>query len=220
MKISTSTVLATIAALASAQGAAAVDFDFRSFEGLWESKSCCGVGPETTDPTTIKCYSTGNFLKAMCETSTVLLNDQLCVGVYGQQIGPGVFNNAVLSNKFSLDQFDADTGIAKDIKTEIQCCGPNGNGGTGCLPYPWLGLQLTALQNPDDYPGVPPPDFSSGNPVATIGPDLKLTIQQLPGKSNRHVKSVQVTSTPEGDNVTYKTRDFLYNVGGGFKSLD
>lgn len=32
MKFSTSTVLATLAALASVQGAAAVDFDFRDFE--------------------------------------------------------------------------------------------------------------------------------------------------------------------------------------------
>ena len=32
MKFSTSTVLATIAVLASVQGAAAIDFDFREFE--------------------------------------------------------------------------------------------------------------------------------------------------------------------------------------------
>ena len=32
MKFSTSTVLASIAALASVQGAAAIDFDFREFE--------------------------------------------------------------------------------------------------------------------------------------------------------------------------------------------
>ena len=197
-------IVCAVAAL-SAGSAEAVDFEFRNFEGLWESVSKeARAPPANSDPTTFKCYATGNFLKAVCETTTVLTGDALCSAVFG----PGGFDNgrvnAVLTNKFSLDQFDAETGVAEDLEADLQCCGSD-----GCQVYPWDAFQAQG------YPGVP---VTPGD----VGPRVIATIEQIPGKSNRHVKSIKATVRPQGvDADVYEADvDFLYKVGGGFKSLD
>lgn len=192
--------------------AEAVDFEFRNFEGLWESVSRESRSPATnSDPSTFKCYATGDFLKAVCETTTVLTGDALCArvnGPVGDGVNTGLNNtkvNALLTNKFSLDQFDAETGIAKDLLADLQCCGSD-----GCELYPWAVYQTLG------YPGVPTPGSGS------VGPRVIATIEQQPGKSNRHVRSLKVTIRPEGVDVKTAVPDVdnLYKVAGGFKSLD
>ena len=211
-------LVGAVAALSSGR-VEAVDFEFRNFEGLWESVSREARFPPvnrvTSDPTSFKCYATGNFLKAVCETTTVLTGDETCFNVFGPRQP-----NALLTNKFSLDQFDAETGIAKDLEADLQCCGTDNVGVNRCSVYPWSFIQYLAGQDPDAYPGVPP----LANPAepATIGPEVIATIEQQPGKSNRHIKSIKATIRPKGVDVdTYEPDvDFLYKVGGGFKSLD
>lgn len=206
MKISSNLSLFGAVAALSAGSAEAVDFEFRNFEGLWESVSVeRRAPPANSDPTTFKCYATGNFLKAVCETTTVLTGDALCSDVFGPG-GPFPNGrvNAVLTNKFSLDQFDAETGIAKDLEADLECCGSN-----GCQVYPWEIFQQQG------YPGVP-------TTPGAVGPKVIATIEQIPGKSNRHVKSIKATVLPQGvDADAYEPDvDFLYKVAGGFKSLD
>jgi len=113
--------------------------------------------------------------------------------------------NALLTNKFSLDQFDAATGNAKDLQADLQCCGIS-----GCELYPWGDYQGLG------YPGVPAVGAGS------VGPKVIATIEQQPGKSNRHVRSLKVTIRPEGvdPETSVPDVDILFKVAGGFKSLD
>ena len=197
-------LVGAVAALSSGT-AEAVDFEFRNFEGLWESVSRETRSPAAnSDLTTFKCYATGNFLKAVCETTTVLTGDALCATVNGPDGDNNGRVNALLTNKFSLDQFDAETGIAKDLQADLQCCGID-----GCQLYPW-GVYQTLL-----YPGVP-------TAPGSVGPKVIATIEQQPGKSNRHVRSLKVTIRPEGvdPETSVPDVDILFKVAGGFKSLD
>jgi hypothetical protein len=55
-----------------------------------------------------------------------------------------------------------------------------------------------------------------------VGPKVIATIEQQPGKSNRHVRSLKVTIRPEGvdPETSVPDVDILFKVAGGFKSLD
>ena len=126
MKLSTT---AAVLALAAAQGANAIDFDFRNFEGLWESPFGT-IGANTIAKETLAtavCEATGDFRKAMCEM-TAVINDF-----------PGGCNatypNLVIEGKWILDQFDADTGETKVLMLNTKCCGVY-----GCLALPDLGI--------------------------------------------------------------------------------
>ena len=204
MKTSLTLPLVGAVAAMSSGTVPAVDFEFRNFEGLWESVSREARSPAAnSDPSTFECYATGNFLKAVCETTTVLTGDALCAIVNGGPSGNGRVN-ALLTNKFSLDQFDAETGIAKDLPADLQCCGID-----GCELYPWDVYQTLM------YPGVP-------TTPGSVGPKVIATIEQQPGKSNRHVRSLKVTIRPEGvdPETSVPDVDILFKVAGGFKSLD
>ena len=109
---------AVLALAASAQRVSATDFDFRDFEGLWESTSGT-IGADTISKetlATVVCEATGDFRKAMCEM-TAVINDF-----------PGGCNatypNLVIEGKWILDQFDADTGETKVLMLNTKCCNP------------------------------------------------------------------------------------------------
>ena len=142
MKLSST---AALFALAAAQGANAVDFDFRELEGLWESPSQVIGGSTNTGLTTlatVQCEATGDFRKAMCEITGVINDSSLCLAAPG--------NNAVADGKFILDQFDADTGMTKVLMINVNCCSPNPTIGCSAMPSAGIGegmlnLQLTML---------------------------------------------------------------------------
>lgn len=123
MKLSTT---AALFALAAAQGANAVDFDFRDFEGLWE-----GPGSADTDGTlaTVTCGATGDFRKAMCELEAITENFSGCGG-----------DTAVFEGKWILDQFDAEAGTMDEIMLSLKCCST-----TGCTDPVDAELQATML---------------------------------------------------------------------------
>lgn len=128
MKISATAALLALAA--TAQGANAVDFDFREFEGLWEgtdpvarSADDLRVGKKIL--ATIQCGATGDFRKASCDVIFVLEEAPLCGG-----------GNAVVETMFILDQFDADTGMTDVLTLDAKCCTP----GAGCVARPDTGL--------------------------------------------------------------------------------
>jgi len=106
-----STTAAAVLALAAAQGANAIDFDFRDFEGLWESAG----GPQSDGVlATVTCGATGDFRKAMCELEAVISEElRLCSS-----------SSAVVKGRWILDQFDADTGMTDDIMVSMKCCDP------------------------------------------------------------------------------------------------
>lgn len=105
-----STTAAAVLALAAAQGANAIDFDFRDFEGLWESAG----GPQSDGVlATVTCGATGDFRKAMCELEAVMSQElRLCPS------SP----SAVVEGKWIMDQFDADTGMTDEIMVSMKCC--------------------------------------------------------------------------------------------------
>ena len=142
MKLSTT---AALFALAAAQGANAIDFDFRNFEGLWESPSAAvdGVDVGKTTLATVTCEATGDFRKAMCEMTAVVNESPACVG----------YPNLVIEGKWILDQFDADTGATKVLMFNTKCCNSEAGADVGkCEDGPDLGIgpsminaQLTML---------------------------------------------------------------------------
>ena len=195
MKLSTT---AALFALAAAKGATAVDFDFRDFEGLWESPSLVyvkglGNAPNTVTGAeslgTVQCKATGDFRKAMCEFTAVFTEGDFCAAALGAQ-GP----NAVADGKLILDQFDADTGKTKVLMLNVNCC--NTNSTIGCAPMPNLGLG----------PGMVNAQFT-----------------MLPGKSNNHVRAIEAkfgtgTSSKPFDSLEAKVQ--YRKIAGGFKSYD
>ena len=136
MKISATA--AVLALAAAAQRVSATDFDFRDFEGLWEttdvqiSLDTGNTSVYGTTPANIlgnfNCKKTNDFRKAMCELTAVTQADQGCLG--GQTFpGPLVSagrSTAVQKCKFMMDQFDAETGKVDPLMCDLQCCGSDG----------------------------------------------------------------------------------------------
>lgn len=193
---------AAILSLAMTQGARAIDFDFRDFEGLWESNEVeivrvdldavlpPGVVPPPFPPPTpgrhagikclgsIQCQATGDFRKAMCDFA---LTEPVPICPRG-----------VFSVQFILDQFDAGTGKTKILKGNGQCCDGSA---TNCFDLPLI-------------------------------PNFQLSL--LAGKSNKHVRAMSVTfgvpdmANPDDDKPFEQAEaNFqMRKTGGGFKSYD
>ena len=192
---------AAILSLAVAQGVYAVDFDFRDFEGLWESNEVevvrfdldfTDLPPDIVplaQPLTqgqlvgvqslgsIQCQATGDFRKAMCDFT------------FRQPLP--ICPNAVIGAKFILDQFDASTGKTKVLKARGRCC-----------------------------------DAATSNCFDLPTPNIQLTL--LAGKSNKHVRAMSVTfgapdlANPDDDKPFEQAEaNFqMRKTGGGFKSYD
>ena len=137
MKLSTT---AAVLALAAAQGANAIDFDFRNFEGLWESTSGT-IGADTISKetlATVVCEATGDFRKAMCEMTAVVNDPPIALCSAGL--------NLVIEGKWILDQFDADTGETKVLMLNTKCCNPAASAAaTGCVGGPDLGMGASMI---------------------------------------------------------------------------
>ena len=182
------------------QGALAIEFDIRDFEGLWESNEIDIVRFDTppipgfVPPVpgqlvgvkslgSIQCEATGDFRKVMCDFTLV-------------QPGPTCPQGGAFRVKFILDQFDADTGKTKVLKGNGQCCDP---ATAACV----------------DLPAVP-----------GASPNFQLSL--LPGKSNKHVRALSVTfgvpdlASPDDDEPfeTIESTFQMRKTGGGFKSYD
>ena len=197
MKLSTT---AALFALAATKGANAIDFDFRDFEGLWESPSqvyvkdtLLGNPPNTVTDlealATVQCKATGDFRKAMCELTAVINESILC------PTGPDTDNiNAVGDGKFILDQFDADTGKTKVLMLNVNCCDTNTT--IGCNPMQNIGLGAGMI-------------------------NAQLTM--LPGKSNNHVRAIEAKFGTGSSSKPFDALeiDVQYRkIAGGFKSYD
>ena len=174
MKLSTT---AAVLALAAAQGANAIDFDFRNFEGLWESNSgtfAVAGGAPATSPlgtlATVTCEATGDFRKAMCEMTAVVNESPACVG----------YPNLVIEGKWILDQFDADTGATKVLMFNTKCCNSEAGADVGkCEDGPDLG----------------------------IGPSMiNAQLTMLAGKSNNYVRAIDVKVGGDDLNVNLQLR--------------
>lgn len=191
MKLSTT---AALFALAAAQGANAIDFDFRDFEGLWESADLNVVkAASSTDQgqtglstlSTFSCKATGDFRKAMCEFDIVIPDSEsykdnfIC-----EDVIDSVKATPVLEGKLILDQLDADTGVTKTLLVPAKCCS----------------------------------DDSTCSPADK---NLNVVLTMLPGKSNNHVRAIEAkvglgsSSKPFGN---VETTFQLRRKAGGFKS--
>jgi len=181
MKLSTT---AAVLALAAAQGANAIDFDFRNFEGLWESPFGT-IGANTIAKETLAtavCEATGDFRKAMCEM-TAVINDF-----------PGGCNatypNLVIEGKWILDQFDADTGETKVLMLNTKCCNPAASAAaTGCVDGPDLGMgasminaQFTMLPGKNNnYVRAIDAKVGGGNDDPFDGTEINLQLRRTAG---------------------------------------
>lgn len=162
------------------RGVNAIDFDFRDFEGLWQATNAevvtfnidptqiplpPGIAAPPFRPTpgqtvavtslgSVQCRATGDFRKAMCELTLIPEQIPICPR--------GIFNL-----KFSLDQFDADTGKTGILRGSGRCCDPatadKSLPNSGCFDFPF-------------------------------NPNFQMTM--LPGKSNKHARAIDVTFAP------------------------
>lgn len=194
MKLSTNAVALALAV--AAQHAAAMDFDFRNFEGLWESV-IGSISRENTDLGVFKCGATGDFLKAVCDVTFAAGDDVFCA----QEYTCGCYPTSVLTGKFSLDQFDAETGETGALYFDLQCCGAG-----GCKAYPYA---LAAEAN-----GLPQPLASQ-----VKGP-TEIKLRQVPGKNANNIRGVEVVyPAPAGSGISSVT-DLYMKTAGGFKPSD
>ena len=198
MKLSTNAVALALAI--AAQHATAMDFDFRNFEGLWESV----VGPISTKNTVLgvfTCKATGDFLKAVCDVTFAAGDDVFCEQRYRPT--NGLYPTSVLTGKFSLDQFDAETGETGALYFDLQCCGAG-----GCKAYPY---DLAAIAN-----GLP----SDSPLLSQLGPQTEIKLRQVPGKNANNIRGVEVIyPAPAGLGISSVT-DLYMKTAGGFKSSD
>ena len=225
-----SATAAVLALAASAQRVSATDFDFRDFEGLWEtpdvqtninSGALGGYGLSSFSVlTTFVCEATGDFRKAMCEVTSVTPANEGCV--LGQQaigdpnpfplVPPG-YDTAVQKCKFMLDQFDAETGKVGPLMCDLQCCGSD-----GCSDFPWTAAAIVynTLAN-------------ATLPEDALGPQMNVELTMLAGKNKNSVRAIEVVQKPmisdEGLTAVPVLTEFAYvfqsrKTAGGFKSVD
>ena len=196
MKLSTT---AAVLALAAAQGANAIDFDFRNFEGLWESDygtlAVDGGAPRTTGLgtlATVTCEATGDFRKAMCEM-TAVVND--FVSDAGLPLCNAASPNLDIEGKWILDQFDADTGETKVLMLNTKCCNPAAAAGAECAAGPDLGIGASMI-------------------------NAQFTM--LPGKNNNYVRAIdgKVGGGTDEPFDAYEIDLQLRRTAGGFKAYD
>ena len=198
MKLSTT---AALFALAAAQGANAIDFDFRDFEGLWESPEQVVISGGTerrlgkTTLATVQCGATGDFRKAKCDVNAVIEDSPLC---RSNSLG---FVNAVADKMFILDQFDADSGETKVLMINVNCCNPAtanaADPNNGCEPLADI--------------------WGHGEGM------LNAQFTMLPGKSNNHVRAIfaKLGAGPSSDPFDDLEVDVTFRrTAGGFKSYD
>ena len=196
-------------------------------QGWWESPdaitSVTTGGTDTYGTTAanlnalFSCKATGDFRKAICETTSVIPDEEVCT-VANQASGSGHVT-AVQKCKFMLDQLDADTGEVDELMCDVQCCGS-----TGCSDYPWA--VLTGAYNliavAEGYPPLLGPEAATA-----FGPQVNTKLSLLPGKSNNHVRAIQVTQAPMYSDFAQgvfpsELQPFAYTfqlrrVAGGFK---
>ena len=223
-----SATAAVLALAASAQRVSATDFDFRDFEGLWEtpdvqtninSGALGGYGLSSFSVlTTFVCEATGDFRKAMCEMTSI--TNEGCV--LGQQpiddpnpfplVPPG-YDTAVQKCKFMLDQFDAETGKVGPLMCDLQCCGSD-----GCSDFPWTAAAIVY----NDLAG-------ETLPLDALGPQMNVELTMLAGKNKNSVRAIEVVQKPmisdEGQTIVPELTQFAYvfqsrKTAGGFKSVD
>ena len=222
MKLSATTTAVLALAAASAQHVSATDFDFRDFEGLWETTPNCKKGIDTGNTsdyglppanllTTFVCEATGDFRKAVCEMTSVTPAHQGCIS--GLWIVPDGYYTAVQKCKFMLDQFDAETGKVGPLMCDLQCCSSG-----GCSDYPWLNVART-------YNFLANAELSDN----ALGPQMNVEITMLAGKNKNSVRAIQVVQQPmisdEGQAKLSGARPFAFEfqirkTAGGFKSVE
>ena len=193
MKLSTT---AAVLALAAAQGANAIDFDFRNFEGLWESNHATITGTRFSGATitrkmgtlaTVQCEATGDFRKAMCNMTAVANEFGKCVN------SDATYPNLVIEGKWILDQFDADTGETKVLMLNTKCCSVDG------------------CQVGDDGP-----DLGTGSGM------VNAQFTMLAGKNNNYVRAIDA-KIGGGTDTPFKDTEIdlqLRRTAGGFKAYD
>ena len=215
-----SATAAVLALAASAQRVSATDFDFRDFEGLWEtpdvqtninSGALGGYGLSSFSVlTTFVCEATGDFRKAMCEMTSI--TNEGCV--FGQPIlVPTGYDTAVQKCKFMLDQFDAETGKVGPLMCDLECCGSY-----GCSDFPWAVAAI--VYN----------DLANATlPEGALGPQMNVELTMLAGKNKNSVRAIEVVQKPmisdEGQTIVPELTQFAYvfqsrKTAGGFKSVD
>lgn len=196
MMISRNSPIFALLAFALVPSVAAIDYDFRRFEGWWEGLTASLSPVENTENVVLKCGATGDFLKATCDATFVTNNDQFCLL---QNVN---YPSSVITGKISLDQFDADTGATSGVYFDAQCCGAD-----GCVAYPFdLFAEAFEITN------------------INLGPRVMTTFKQLPGKNANNIRAIEVAFTPEADSdlpsALFPITDQYRNTAGGFKSLD
>ena len=195
MKISATAAVLALAA-ASAQRVSATDFDFRDFEGLWESNHATFTGTRAMGTTitrkmgtlaTVQCEATGDFRKAMCEMTAVANEFGKCVSTNA------TYPNLVIEGKWILDQFDADTGETKVLMLNTKCCSVDG------------------CQVGDDGP-----DLGTGSGM------VNAQFTMLAGKNNNYVRAIDA-KIGGGTDEPFDINEIdlqLRRTAGGFKSYD
>ena len=196
MMITRNCPIPALLAFALVPSVAAIDYDFRRFEGWWEGLTASLSPVENTENLVLKCGATDNFLKATCDATFVTNNDLFCLGQDAD------YPSSVITGKFSLDQFNADTGATSGVYFDAQCCGAD-----GCVAYPFDAFAA-----------------AFGIPNINLGPRVMTTFKQLPGKNANNIRAIEVAFTPEADSDPpsglFPITDQYRNTAGGFKSLD
>lgn len=137
------------------------------------------------------CKATGDFRKAICESTSVIPDEEVCT--VANDVNAGLVSRSghvtgVQKFKFMLDQLDADTGEVDELMCDVQCCGS-----TGCSDYPWAVLTnaYNLIAVAEGYPPLLGPEAATA-----FGPQVNTKLALLPGKSNNHVRAIQVTQAP------------------------
>ena len=192
MKLSSTIAAAAAFLLGSVK---AVDFDFFDLEGYY-SGGFLSVAVDPRPPGSdvglnmlLKCEEGSGFNGNNCDF--VLRGPDgfsLCNLVDQVADPPG--EGTVFTGKIAENQFDADTGVAKFSILSAICAGEE--------------VTEFTVQTPR-------------GPVAIPFEAAPVTLQMVPGASNKHVKSLKFTiasTDPEGSDVVSN----FYKIAGGFKS--